>query len=239
MPTTSSQAIGGNFYSQPQSPINPQKKLTNPLGNGTQTELQTGLLIWDAALYGSQASVVFQYNPSSFEASYELQNTTVNASMMYQVTPGEASLTVPMQQQVEFTLLFDRTFDLWGTVGKEGDSQINAWGVDADVMALKQYTGMFNTTGTGANSFNITLPTVGQLTQGLMQPMLGYLYFTGSPNYGSFYYGYVDSWDATYTHFTQDMVPMRCSCDVSFTLWPPPSQVAGTQQANGGFQVGG
>jgi hypothetical protein len=230
------QSISGSVYSQPQSAVTPQKKLTNPLGNGTSTELQTGLMIWDASLYGSQATVVFQYNPSSFEASYELQNTTVNATQMYQITSGEAALTVPMMQQVEFTLLFDRTFDLWGSVGNEGSSALTALGVDADVLALKQYTGMFMTASNAAAasaSFSNAVPAVGQLSQGLMQPMLGYLYFSSTPNYGSFYYGYVDSWDVTYTHFTQDMVPMRCSCDVSFTLWPPPAQVAGAQQAGG------
>lgn len=231
------QSISGGLFSQPQSVLSPQKHLTNPLGNGTTTELQTGLMIWDASLYGTQASVVFQYNPSSFEASYELQNTTVNASQMYQITSGEAALTVPMMQQVEFTILFDRTFDLWGTVGSETASTVNALGVDADVLALKQYTGMFMTASNAAEasaSFSNAVPAVGQLSQGLMQPMLGYLYFSSTPTYGSFYYGYVDSWDVTYTHFTQSMVPMRCSCDISFTLWPPPSQVAGAQQGAGG-----
>jgi hypothetical protein len=44
------------------------------------------------------------------------------------------------------------------------------------------------------------------------------VYFGGV--YGAFYYGYVDSFDVTFTHFTQFMVPMRAAVDVSFTLLP-------------------
>ena len=54
---------------------------------------------------------------------------------------------------------------------------------------------------------------------------LAYIFF-GAPGASLVYYGYVSYWDVTYTHFAQNMVPMRAVVDVSFTLLPLPTSSA-------------
>lgn len=43
------------------------------------------------------------------------------------------------------------------------------------------------------------------------------------------YYGYIDSWSVQYTHWTQQMVPIRCVINVEFTMLP--TQAATSAQA--------
>lgn len=37
------------------------------------------------------------------------------------------------------------------------------------------------------------------------------------------FYGYISEWSVQYTHFTQNMVPIRCSVSVNFTMLPTPA----------------
>ena len=32
------------------------------------------------------------------------------------------------------------------------------------------------------------------------------------------FYGYISEWSVNYTHFTENMVPIRCSVSVTFTM---------------------
>jgi hypothetical protein len=147
-----------------------------------------------------------------------------------------------MQQGIQFDLLFDRTFELWNSYTPDGfpknpgakdpgvpmHSAVNdpsVRGVLVDVMALQQYTGQLNqqsrNDGTAANNGNGAAVGPKYKMQGIQEMLLGWVYFGGV--YGAFYYGYCDSFQVTYTHFSQFMVPMRCAVTVSFTLLPLPS----------------
>jgi hypothetical protein len=54
--------------------------------------------------------------------------------------------------------------------------------------------------------------------------MPSFCYFGSSIAGGtSQFYGYVDSWDVQYTHYTNLMVPIRCVVDIEYTLLPQAS----------------
>jgi hypothetical protein len=98
------------------------------------------------------------------------------------------------------------------------------------------------TTGKNKNNTNRATGLGVGVTQGVMQMTFCYVYF-GDPKKGLKYYGYIDSWEVQFTHFSQGMIPMRCVVDISFSLLPPPVQnvppgaaasVAVTQQAGPG-----
>lgn len=48
------------------------------------------------------------------------------------------------------------------------------------------------------------------------------------------YYGWINSMNIEYTHWTQNMVPVRCAVDISMNLWGTPVDKV-TSVANGGF----
>ena len=180
--------------------------------------LRRGYMIWDKSQmppgYGTAAQVNFLYNPSEVSASYTMQYAA-SATQQFRNPGDSANLVVPMQQTVNFTLLFDRTYAFWDNIG--GD--LAEFGVDVDVNAMKQFTGMFVNNDQQANA---TGQAAG-LMQGVMGRVNSYLHFAQGRQ-GLSYYGFVDSWDVTYTHFSNNMIPMRCSLDVSFTLLPPNQQ---------------
>lgn len=180
--------------------------------------LRRGYMIWDKTQmpqgYSSAAQVNFLYNPSEVGASYTMQYAA-SATQQFRNPGDTADLVVPMQQAVNFTLLFDRTYAFWNSIGGE----LSEFGVDVDVRAMKQFTGMFVSNDQQANA---TGQAAG-LFQGVMGRVNAYLHFAQGRQ-GLSYYGYVDSWDVTYTHFSNNMIPMRCSMNVSFTLLPPPAQ---------------
>jgi hypothetical protein len=245
------------FYTQPQFDTR-LSTLAWPLSQNQATPIQRGFMYWDTSVglpagYGSPAVVRFLFNPSTISTNYILQDSGAQAALNYSnASSGTgASLVVPLQQECSFSLLFDRTYDLWGstasTFNKEGqtnnqNSDVQIIGVDVDVRAMRQFTGMYATnytdnaaaagqtgvfsgTGTGAAT-----GIAGSLSQGIMQMVPSYLYFS-TPTTGIMYYGYVDSWDVIYTHFTSLMIPMRCEVDVSFTFLPPPAKPSSTAGA--------
>lgn len=237
------------FYTQP----NFDPRLTTlawPLSQNQAVPIQRGFMYWDTSVglpagYSTAASVRFLFNPSTVSTTYILQDSGAQAALNYSNAANNASLVVPLSQNCQFSLLFDRTYDLWGTsttVQNLNGSDIDILGADIDVRAMRQFTGMyaqnytdnaasqgqtgvFQGTGTAAST-----GVAGSLSQGIMQMIPSYLYFSG-PTMGIMYYGYVDSWDVTYTHFTSLMVPMRCEVDVSFTFLPPPAKPASTAGA--------
>jgi hypothetical protein len=124
---------------------------------------------------------------------------------------------------------------------------LQALGCEVDVLAMKQFTGMFSSVGSanvqsgdpasgnpflGAAStqaiptlnaqLNSANPNSGAVLQGVMCYQPSYVFF-GQPQASICYYGVVSSWDVQYTHFAQNMVPMRCVIDISYTLLPPPT----------------
>ena len=183
------------------------------------------------------------------QASYSLSDSTAQAAMIFGVAGGGTPY-VGLQQQMNFTIMFDRTYEVqWppNGVAQYAGQDVVEMGCEVDVRQVKQFTGMFSN-ASGSSSFytsgaNATNPTAGatalgsgggvnqQITQatgegigpqqGIMLMMPSYCYFGSSIAGGtSQYYGYVDSWDVQYTHYTNLMVPIRCVVDIEYTLLP-------------------
>ena len=227
---------------------------TIPFGadNGLLTR---GYMKWDLAAnvtgYGQyQAEVHFLFNPTTVTVSNSLDMTDQTAANMFSGASGETNMLSGMNQTVGFSLLFDRTFELWGQYNNEGLSvdatastnpmdQPGVQGVNVDIRAFKQITGQLamltntpvkatapaagttaSATGTPGGTSQ-TLPTDPVLQQGIMVPCWTWLYF-GQQSSDFFFFGYIDSYTVTITHWSQYMVPMRCAIDVDFTLLPNP-----------------
>lgn len=199
-----------------------------------------GFMVWDTALCAAAGyspndppAVSFLFNPSTVQASYSLSASSAQSAMIFGVTTGSGGSVpfVGLQQQMSFTMLFDRTYEL-NTTGANIDTQF--MGVEVDVRQMKQFTGMFSaqTAKSGFYTSGQNLPPNQQIIQsdgtgqgpqqGVMLLMPSYCYFSGTQSVGgtSSYYGYVDSWDVQYTHFSNSMIPIRCVIDVSYTLLP-------------------
>jgi len=234
-----------------QDPFDPRIRiLSSPFAPGTTTPIQRGHMAWDPnirwpAPYGSAKQtwagapkILFLFNPSTIAASYQISDATAQSALIYPATSGvQPILRVPLQQQVSFTIMFDRTYELNDPGSR---SEMIQFGVELDILAVKQFTGMFATVFNDSNGNNDPLATLtgatqkasttsinapgtgGGIQQGVQQMTFSYVYF-GAPGQALQYYGYIDSWDVQYTHFAQDMVPMRAVVDISFTLLPPPS----------------
>jgi hypothetical protein len=226
------------------------RTVQNPM-NGGLAQFERGFMVWDTSLTASAGysatdppAVSFLFNPSTVQASYSLSDSTAQAAMIFGVAGGGVPY-VGLQQQMNFTIMFDRTYEVNGTTATQ-EADLQAMGCEVDVRQMKQFTGMFsNSAGTsgfytsGANATNPTAgatalgtgQTITQATgtgvgpqQGIMLMMPSYCYF-GTSLFGgcSQFYGYVDSWDVQYTHYTADMVPIRCVVDIEYTLLPQSS----------------
>jgi hypothetical protein len=247
----------------------------NAAGASTDYGIRRGFMVWDKTVpppsgYSTKdpnypAVFKFLFNPSTISTSYQVASGAAQAALNYGTTQGlSSSLLLPLQQQTSFSLMFDRTYEL---NNQKATSDILNFGVDVDIAALRQFTGMYagiysqgansnanyipfsasntetSSSGTAPTNLNQTSANVpgplgGNLAQGVMQVTLGYCYFSGPTSsavggkgYGITYYGYIDSWSVEYTHFTNNMIPMRAVVDISFTFLPPPTKAADTAGA--------
>jgi hypothetical protein len=214
--------------------------------NVTWVDPYSGNQTWTGA-----PKVYFLYNPSTISASYQIDQTNgAQASMMFPVSNSGGNLVMPLQQTLGFTLMFDRTYEIWAG----NNAAINNLGCEVDVIAMKQFTGMFttaaqnlnNSSGSSANNnnpysidtssesaltVNTANPNQGGLLQGMMTYVQSYFFFSNPPT-GLMYYGVVNNFDVQYTHFAQDMRPMRCVIDVSVNLLPPVGAASGNAAKN-------
>ncbi len=135
--------------------------LSYPMQGGTNiSTLQRGFMTWALKIPGwggaggAAPTVHFLYNPTTVTASFSTDVSDITVDQLY-TSPAAAGLpTMGMNQVVSFSLLFDRTFDLWGSYGVggtpnapasglQGSNDPTVVGVDADVLAMKQISGMF------------------------------------------------------------------------------------------------
>lgn len=172
----------------------------------------------------------FLYNPStvSENRSIDANNQGILPQYARADDPTPTPL-LPLNASVSFSLLFDRTFEMWD-MSYHG-SNVGSMGVLADVLILFGMVGITQVTnGSVDTSKPITVPgpgganlNVDSLT-GVMQYIPVYTYF-GSAWASSYnnlkYYGYINSIGVTWTHWSQDMIPMRCGVSISMTLLPP------------------
>lgn len=231
-----------------------------PLGGGFGGQyLQTGYMVWDKPLpgYSSRAVIRYLYNPSTVAADYSIADASAQASLNFPNPGDSAMLAIPLSQTAQWTLMFDRTFEVWQSyqsnglpangvnVGGNGSLDAGTLGVQADVLAFMQFTGMLTNYSSGTQNVS------GAITKnaGIMQLVPSWALFANNNVVnGLQYFGYINEWSVQYTHWTQFNVPMRCVISVNWTMLPnpnngPPSvpgiQVPGTgvQPTPGGGQV--
>lgn len=151
--------------------------------------------------------VNFLLNPSELDLSHNIDPSNVRQDS--QAPPDD--VTDPWYtgtgSSTGVKLLYDRTYELFsaGAGGKLGFA--NTYGVWADVAAWYTYLGMLDKMPTNWQNSMIVKPA---------QLRTSYLY-VGSK---LVYYGWVTGLNVTYSHFTQTMVPQRCSVDVGFQILP-------------------
>ena len=226
------------------------KRLTTlafPLTGGAGGQyLQAGYMIWDKPIpgYSQRAVIRYLYNPSTISSDFNIADASAQAALNFPNPGDTADLAIPLSQTAQWSLMFDRTFELWQSYESSGlpvsgnnSTGADTLGVQADVAAFMQFTGMLTnySAGTAGVSGSITKD------QGIMQLVPSWAFF-GNSNVanGLNYYGYINEWSVQYTHFTQFNVPMRCVISVNWTMLPnpgtaPPS-VPGLQAPGTGVQ---
>lgn len=185
--------------------------------------LQTRVTQNVAAQGTNQFRVNFLYNPSTISESRtaDLNSEVLPIAARNPGDPGQ--FATGLNSQVGFSLLFDRTFELWDSHYVNTDA--GTYGVYADVNAFYNLLGI--------NQLNIQSPVslgggnpfastqkYALVVQGPMSQIAVDLYF-GYKSPGALkYFGFVSAFDITYTHFTQKMIPQRCAINVAFTILP-------------------
>jgi len=210
--------IGGNNTAV-RPPIS-DKAGFNPGGN-----LQRGMLVTGPGVSQANSSntyiVNFLYNPATISESrgIDLNNGVLPSSYRNIGDPGQ--YITGLSTSISFTLLFDRTFEVWDSayIG----TQAGTYGCRVDIEAFYNLLGINQLK---ANVPTVVVPKPGQtgkqnvVTQGPMLMAPCNLYF-GAQNTGALsYYGFVQEIDITWSHFTQTMTPVRAEVDVAFTALP-------------------
>ncbi|MFE4681536.1 hypothetical protein ACFRNJ_11960 [Streptomyces sp. NPDC056721] len=187
--------------------------------------LTRGWIIQESAVKGTRYRCNFLYNPSVVSVSHSI-NTNVladqNAIDPNDVSQGTAIL--PLQQTVSFSLLFDRTYELWDSTKLSGDTRydVATMGVGYDILSLYKITGIATTItvdGKADDTVTDTSFSKGSFTKGATGPMLWVPVYVV---FGDFldYYGVIQQLDVQYTHWTTSMVPSRCQVNVTMQLLP-------------------
>jgi len=141
---------------------------------------------------------------------------------------------MPMAQTVSFSLLFDRTYETWSY--KAGDER-SRLGVLSDIKAFYAMLGILGnaTSAQGAVTGAGKAATAGALDYSAALTNAVDVSLVEDPSPRSFmqyvqvvvmfgrnmtYHGVINNAVVNYTHFTRDMIPNRCSLQVSMTLFP-------------------
>lgn len=249
------------FFTQP----NFAPQLTNkafPLsGPGASYTLQTGYMIWDQIMpgYSQRASIQYLYNPSTVSSDYNIADTYAQAALNFPNPGDTAMLAIPLSQTVQWSLMFDRTFELMGSYAANGlpnsiatvnsgtsATDAGTIGVQADVLAFMQFTGILaNWAGGAASSLGAQAQSLLAGNSGVMCMWPSWAVFANSNvANGLTYYGFISEWSVQYTHWTQFNVPIRCVISVYWTMLPmpntqPPSAPQITTLPNGQVGPGG
>jgi len=232
--------------------------LSFPVTGNIGGPLSHGYMVWAQSGTGSsvaggtttglpagKAQVDFLYNPSTVEIDNALATSLgVTGSQLFMYGGDNANLVMPLMQTAEWSIMFDRTYELWGQYGAEGaflggdvggTASAAQYGVFVDIQAMMQFTGMLaNNASTGSSGTVSGAAPPAQTYSGIMQMIPCYVFFGDTAALSL--YGYINEWDVTVTHWTQYMIPMRCVIDISFTCLPLGS---GGTAAGGTAGVGG
>jgi hypothetical protein len=196
----------------------------------------------------------FLFNPSTVNTDYNVGNVSLQAAMMYQVPGDNGNLLSPLlQQTVSWQLYFDRTFELLYGTPSSAKNDPTVIGCQADVLQFMQFTGVLASGSAGSYASNSTVVNnlgtqtaqVNANQAGIMMMVPCWVFFGnpfnqtntqtafgGTPNFQAVgtqlaFYGFLSEWSVEYTHWTANMVPIRCVISVSFTMMPTSSQTPG------------
>lgn len=175
--------------------------------------------------------VGFLFNPSSITVQHTIDPTQVpddvtggkSASIGETLGPGVGigNLSIP--------LLFDRTYEVWHRKPNYEPSQ---YGVYHDVSAFYHLIGLTSPNQSGVVEELVTgTRTTWASTYPIATPRPTFVYaqigVTGNDakgiSSGLKYYGQITGLDVTYTHWSADMIPMRCSVNVGLMLMTDPN----------------
>lgn len=225
-----------------QAPFAAQLNAAKDRAMGQTPHLQKGYMIWDqpggnGALgytgghYGGRATFNYMYNPEQINASYAIESSAAQAAMLYNAPNASTVLAIPLSQSVNWTLFFDRTFEV--NYGRPNNTLNDpaVIGVQADVVQMMQFTGMLSNFAAGLSAIKNPVVNKG----GVMMNIFSWAYFgqnvtpRGAHLSRSIaenrlgYYGFISAWAVTYTAFTQNMVPYRATMDLTFQMLPSTS----------------
>lgn len=175
----------------------------------------------------------FLFNPSTITLNHSV-NITQPSPQQVKTNDNRIAGDLPFYAStgstLGFSLLFDRTYDLW-TNRNTKPTLASTFGVYADVAAFYYYFGLISQPPSAAMVGPGHISQPGDpappiITRGweTMSPMAPPRYFGSHIYIGDklFYYAACESFNITYTHWNLEMVPMRCSIDLSWTLLQDP-----------------
>lgn len=193
----------------------PMRQVSQGYGGTKDSTLYRGAMVGRGTGRGDvKYKVNFLYNPSTIteSRSIDLNNQVLPD---YQRVPGDTGdYQTTLNTTISFALLFDRTYEMWDS--KYQSTDVGTFGCSVDTNAFYNLTGINQkqlVPGVrGGSSSNMVV-------QGPMAAVPVDLYFGfGSPG-GLHYFGIISSLGITYTHFSQQMVPVRCAIDIGFTAY--------------------
>lgn len=202
--------------------------------------LLRGYMIQDKGVGPVQFSVKFLYNPSVVQVSHQTDVTSAPTPQNYRNPLDKGNWNIPLSASVSFNLLFDRTYELWSNKAETSTGDLTRGpekvGVRTDVEALYRVIGILQPNAevekTPRDGPSADTPTYLYRNGGPgPMPLTPVTVYFGGPDSLS-YHGYVMSVDVQWTHFSQLMVPMRCTVGVSMNLvtqnrWDTETEVSG------------
>lgn len=185
----------------------------------TRDMLKRGYMITDVeGQNGRRYALNFQYNPTSFAHSASLQ-ADIPTLGTEDGGSGQgkdwSAFVANSGQSVDFSLLFDRTYETWVT---DKSKPASLQGCLADIKVLYAMLGLYYSTSAAGGGGTVQDPlTIGVLSPtGVLQATPVWIYFGPLMQY----YGIIQSLNVTFTHFTQDMTPVRAAVNLSMAVLP-------------------
>lgn len=202
---------------------------------GTTENMERGKMITgtNKTTFGDTNGVIyavnFLYNPSTIQETRSIDLNSGQLPNAYRDPGDPGQYMTGLSTNISFSLLFDRTYEVWDTDTYFGKPQ-GTLGCRVDIEALYNLLGI----NYKIDASNIQPPpgsisgpgsifastSYGLTVQGPMKVAPCQLFF-GSHNTNALsYYGFISEIDITWTHFNWLMVPVRCAVQVSFTVLP-------------------
>lgn len=188
------------------------------------SQLARGYIVQDKGLGKTQYSVRFLYNPSVVQVSHstDVANGPVTPQN-YRNPLDKGDWNVPLAATVSFNVLFDRTYELWKKSGAKNSNDYTEGsgeaGVRVDVEALYRVVGIYQPVAVQPPTTSPSTTPANLYSNGDPGPMplTPVTVYFGGPTSLS-YRGYISGIDVQWTHFSQLMVPMRCTIGISMDL---------------------